>query len=108
MSRAGGSLDSRTGWTLSFLRGMRGKHPGWGPVGVLTELEKKMLAKASDGELFDPGDGPTNMAEVKARKDERTVRAAVLRYLLIDKTWPVDERGVWLRGVSIKGHLDLG
>src|SRR5262249_52975567 len=85
----------------------RGKQPDWRPGGALTELERKMLAKARDGELFDPGDGPTSLVEVRAQKDERTVRAAVLRHLLIGKTWPVDVTGVRLRGVSIKGRLDL-
>ena len=38
---------------------------------------------------------------------ERTVRAAVLRHLLIADEWPVDAKGVRLRGVRISGLLDL-
>jgi hypothetical protein len=39
--------------------------------------------------------------------EERTVPAAVLRHLLIGKDWPVDARGVRLRGIRISGRLDL-
>jgi hypothetical protein len=38
---------------------------------------------------------------------ERTVRAAVLRHLLTADEWPVDAKGVRLRGVRISGLLDL-
>jgi hypothetical protein len=37
----------------------------------------------------------------------RTVRAVVVRYLLVSGQWPVDAKGVRLRGVRIGGHLDL-
>jgi hypothetical protein len=39
--------------------------------------------------------------------EERAIRAAVLRHLLVDTQWPVHARGVRLFGVSISGHLDL-
>ncbi len=38
---------------------------------------------------------------------ERTVRAAVLRQLLVEDRWPVHAKGVRLRGARILGHLDL-
>ena len=40
--------------------------------------------------------------------NERVIRAAVLRYLLATGGWPVDTRGVRLRGVRIHGHRGLG
>ena len=66
-----------------------------------------MVAGAAAGELVDRGEGPFTPAEMQAWADERTVRAAVLRYLLIAEQWPVDEKGVRLRGVRISGLLDL-
>jgi len=38
---------------------------------------------------------------------EHTVRAAVLRHLLIDQARPVDPKGIRLRGVRVIGVLDL-
>ena len=66
-----------------------------------------MVAGTAAGELVDRGKGPFTVAEMQAWAKERTVRAAVLRYLLIEGQWPVDAKGVWLRGVRISGHLDL-
>jgi hypothetical protein len=39
---------------------------------------------------------------------ERTIRAAVLRYLLTGPEWPVSARGVRARGARVSGVLDLG
>jgi hypothetical protein len=44
---------------------------------------------------------------MKAWGRERTVRASVLRGLLVDQAQPVHEKGVRLRGVRISGLLDL-
>jgi len=44
---------------------------------------------------------------MQAWGEERTVRAAVLRHLLIGNDWPTDARGVRLRGIRISGPLDL-
>ena len=66
-----------------------------------------MVAGAAAGELVDRGKGPFALAEMQAWANERTVRAAVLRYLLIAGQWPVNEKGVRLRGVRIGGLLDL-
>ena len=38
---------------------------------------------------------------------DRTVRADVLRYLLVEDGWQVHARGVRLIGIKISGHLDL-
>ena len=66
-----------------------------------------MVAGAAAGELVDRGEGPFTLAEMQAWTEERTVRAAVLRHLLIAGEWPVDAKGVQLRGVRISGLLDL-
>jgi hypothetical protein len=70
-------------------------------------LEDKMLAATAAGELVHCGEGRFELADVKACGKERTVRAAVLRHLLITNEWPLDAKGVRLRGVRISGHLDL-
>ena len=66
-----------------------------------------MIARAAAGERVDLGAGPFGQAEMQAWGDERTIRAAVLRYLLITAAYPVHEKGVWLRGGRISGRLDL-
>jgi hypothetical protein len=81
--------------------------PGWLPGMELTALEEVMRAKAAVGELVDRGEGPFDEGEMLGRGKEETIRAAVLRHLLITDEWPVDVKGIWLRGVPIAGHLDL-
>jgi hypothetical protein len=66
-----------------------------------------MVTAAATGELVDRDEGPFDRAEMQAWGKARTVRAAVLRHLLIKDQWPVDARGVRLRGVRISGILDL-
>jgi uncharacterized protein YjbI with pentapeptide repeats len=81
--------------------------PRWGPDGELMPLEEEVRAKAAAGELADHGAGPFNLAEMQTWGEERAVRAEVLRYLLTGDKWPVDAKGVRLRGVRVVGHLDL-
>ena len=83
------------------------RQSGWLPGMGLTEIEEKMRAAAAAGEPVHGGEGPFGPTEMQAWGQERTVRAAVLRYLLINDKWPVDVRGVRLRGVRISGVLDL-
>ena len=80
---------------------------GWRPGGELTPLELEMLAGAAAGELVERGEGSFSLAQMQAWGEERTVRAAVLRHLLISQEWPTDARGIRLRGVRIGGYLDL-
>ena len=47
------------------------------------------------------------VVEMQPWGEEWTVRAAVLRHVLISKEWPTDTTGVRLRGVRISGNLDL-
>lgn len=79
----------------------------WRPGEDLTSLEKQMVAKAETGERVDCGGGPFDLAEMQAWPEERTVRAEVLRHLLVGGQWPGDAKGVRLRGVRISGLLDL-
>ena len=66
-----------------------------------------MVAAAGTGDLLDRGEGPFSLTVMQPWDQERTIRAAVLRYLLVAGQWPVDVRGVRLRGVRISGSLDL-
>jgi hypothetical protein len=52
-------------------------------------------------------DGPFEQADMEKWGRGRTVRAAVLRHLLVTGEWPTDAKGVRLRGVRISGLLDL-
>jgi len=81
--------------------------PGRRPGGALTVLEEEMVAAAAAGELVDRGEGVFSLAEMRTWGEERTIRAAVLRHLLVAGQWPVHPKGVRLRGVRISGHLDL-
>lgn len=81
--------------------------PGWAPGGELTELEKEMCASAAAGDWLDLGGGPFELAEMQAWPAERTIRARVLRHLLIEREWSADAQGVRLRGVRISGRLDF-
>jgi hypothetical protein len=79
----------------------------WRPGSELTPLEEEMVACAAAGELVDCGGGPFSRGAMQAWGPERTVRAAVLRHLLIGRDWLTDARGVRLRGIRISGPLDL-
>ena len=88
--------------------GYGGTHlPGWCPGRDLTPLEQEMVAAAGTGDLLDRGEGPFSLTVMHPWDQEPTIRAAVLRYLLVAGQWPVDVRGVRLRGVRISGSLDL-
>ena len=77
------------------------------PDGHVAPLEEEMRARAATGELLDCGAGPFDLPAMQAWGEERTVRAAVLRDLLVGGQWPVHAKGVRLRGVKISGLLDL-
>ena len=81
--------------------------PGRRPAGELTPLEAEMVAAAAAGELVDRGEGSFSLAEMRTWGEERTIRAVMLRHLLVAGQWPVHPKGVRLRGVRISGHLDL-
>lgn len=67
-----------------------------------------MLECAASGEILDligPGPCPGLVAMRKWGSDQ-TVRAAVLRHLLVEPVWPTAAKGVRLRGLCISGVLD--
>lgn len=70
-------------------------------------MEEEVVAGAAAGKLVDRGEGPSNPGEMQTWGADRTVRAAVLRYLLVAARWPVDAKGIRLRGVRVVGLLDL-
>src|SRR5215469_755717 len=72
----------------------------------LRELEASMCQSAAAGELLKL-DGPFEQNIMASWGEERTIRAAVLRHLLITDEWPIDPKGARLRGVRISGSLDL-
>src|SRR5664280_2602061 len=75
----------------------------------MSETEQAMLAHATSGEklAWPTADGPISREVMANWGPERTVRASVLRQLLVERTWPVHPKGVRLRGVRVRGQLDL-
>ena len=77
----------------------------------LTALEQRLCAAAHAGDglvevdLLD-GEAPDREA-MQTWRPERSVRATVLRGLLLDASLPIDPRGIRLAGVRIVGELDL-
>ena len=81
--------------------------PDWLPGDGLTDTEEMICVKAASGEPVDLGISPLGSKEVEAWPEGRTIRAAVLRHLLIEDEWPISVKGTRLRGVRLHGHLDL-
>jgi hypothetical protein len=79
----------------------------WRPGEDLTEAEQALRDGSAAGALADGGLGPYELADMQAWDPDRTVRAAVLRHLLVTEDWPVHDRGVQLRGLRISGHLNV-
>jgi hypothetical protein len=85
----------------------------WSPP--LSRLEESVVAHAGRGEALDlfveetPDAGRTHVRFAVMGKwgADRTVRAEVLRHLLVESQWPVHAKGVRLRGARIEGVLDL-
>jgi hypothetical protein len=107
MTRAGASLDMSDAVSAKLPDRERRDPADWHPGSELTPLEEEMVACAAAGELVDYGSGPFSLAAMHAWGPERTIRAAVLRHLLIGKVWPTDARGVRLCGIRVSGPLDL-
>ena len=79
----------------------------WQPGDQLTAPEEEMCTRVAAGDYVDRGEGPFSFSAMQAWPAEHTVRAAVLRHLLIDQARPVDPKGIRLRGVRVVGVLDL-
>jgi hypothetical protein len=104
------------GRSPSYGRDPRGKGPSESTCDLeLKKPEKDLLEYAKQGELleFPPGkestDGQTQSVfdSMPAWGTDRTIRAEVLRHLLIASQWPVHIKGVHVRGYKITGRLDL-
>ena len=82
--------------------------PEWRVGDSLQPLEREMIDNAAAGERLDLLDEPApDLQAMRAWGPERTIRAAVLRRLLVESDWPVHAKGIRLRGVRISGAVDL-
>ncbi len=73
----------------------------------LTPSERGLLDAAAEGRPFgDADDGPYDVETMRTWGPERTIRAEVLRHLLVGDDWPVQARGVVVEGIRFVGSLD--
>jgi hypothetical protein len=79
----------------------------WRPGDALTAAEEAIYLGSETGAHVSAGTGPCDLSAMRTWGPGRTVRASVLRHLLVADEWPVHERGVQLRGFRISGQLDL-
>jgi hypothetical protein len=80
--------------------------------GPLEAPEQILLDFVETGDLLEfpaqTGDQtPVDFESMSAWGVDRTIRAGMLRHLLVASQWPVDLKGVRLRGARIVGNLDL-
>jgi hypothetical protein len=79
-----------------------------GPDDPVEPPEQALLDHAVAGTRLDlAGDGRVDHESMNEWGPARTVRAAVLRQLLVEPQRPVHSKGVRLRGARISGRLDL-
>jgi hypothetical protein len=79
-----------------------------GPDDPVEPPEQALLDHAVAGMRLDlAGDGRVDHESMNEWGPARTVRAAVLRQLLVEPQRPVHSKGVRLRGARISGQLDL-
>jgi hypothetical protein len=82
--------------------------PEWKPGDPVEPPEQALLDHALAGtRLALAGGGAVDHQAMNEWGPERTVRAAVLRHLLVEPQWPVLPKGVRLRGARISGRVDL-
>jgi hypothetical protein len=82
--------------------------PEWKPGDPVEPPEQALLEHALAGKrLALVGEGAVDHQAMNEWGPERTVRAAVLRHLLVEPQWPVHTNGVLLRGARISGRVDL-
>jgi hypothetical protein len=80
----------------------------WKPGDPLEPPEQQLLHHAEAGTRLDlAGDGPVDHQAMDGWDAARTVRAAVMRHLLVEPEWSLHSKGVRLRGARISGRLDL-
>jgi hypothetical protein len=79
-----------------------------GPDDPVEPPEQALLDHAVAGTRLDlAGDGRVDHEPMNEWGPARTIRAPVLRQLLVEPQWPVHSKGVRLRGARISGRLDL-
>ena len=84
-------------------------------IGPLTVPEQSLIERAAQGEALALPTGaaptedqtPVELEEMQAWGADRTIRAEMLRHLLVESEWPVQAKGVRLRGARISGPVDL-
>jgi hypothetical protein len=93
----------------SALAGPGGEaQPEWTPDDLVEPPEQALLDYALAGKRLDLARGGSlDHQTMTDWGSARTVRAPVLRHLLVDPQWPVHSKGVRLRGARISGRLDL-
>lgn len=79
----------------------------WRPGDDLTDVEQLICRGSEAGQLVNASPGPYHFAAMRAWGTDRTVRASVLRHLILADEWPVHQKGVQLHGFRISGRLDL-
>ena len=92
---------------LSMTSSSPSPHDNWRPGDPLTQIENEMCAKTAVGDPLYRAGGPFKHVTMGNWGPDRTVRAEVLRYLLVEDDWQVHARGVRLIGIKISGPLDL-
>lgn len=80
----------------------------WKPSDPMEPPERQLLHQAAAWARLDfAGDSPVDHQAMDGWGPARTVRAAVLRHLLVEPQWRLHSKGVRLRGARISGRLDL-
>lgn len=87
--------------------------PKWD--GALDAQERSLIRHTLTGQRLDLEGGatptddqtPIELQTMRAWGADRTIRAEVLRHLLVSPQWPAHSKGVRLRGARIIGPLDL-
>ncbi|MFD9081675.1 translocation/assembly module TamB domain-containing protein [Streptomyces erythrochromogenes] len=87
---------------------LSGRDAGWNQTGSLRAPEQELLDCAAAEQTLDLAHGSAvDRQAMSTWGPEQTIRAEVLRRLLVEQQWPVHPKGVGLRGTRITGRLDL-
>jgi hypothetical protein len=88
--------------------------PALTPDDFLTPQELRLIHCAAKGETWEPEDFPEFGPPTATQDAARTIRATIVRCLLVgdtwpgrDKSWPVSAKGLTATGAKIDSFLDL-